>query len=538
MARIHRPERLQNATNFSRDEELSNHADLIAAMRQYAPEAWAALTDALTVKHIEGRPRAAGCYVSAFIAFTISKYFDIERFRITSTTADWLSWGFEAKPSKSTLHERFSELEGFAESIEEVVGKHLIQRAKRHDERVGRHIHVDSTEADTSAALIHDDAKCCAEGACVDQAVRSQQARRLSRMTAKDAQDERHRIDEEAPDELTDDDIEAVVEETNDLLSIKVSGHWYLSRDITAGGRAYVQKNGKAKFWFGFYNQKAICDFTRAPVAVGDYNARTQEYRIYPDMVERTIRAIGQKPESVIADRGFSVREVFEQNTKAGIASVMPPRKRHKTWRPRDLETHDRHGVPRCKHCGGETVFVRFRCDPYPCLWVKCATGTLSGVCAKEQRLSCATDWFSLTPLWQTSETYQELLASHSNMEGVHNDWRERYGVAPNTSSTRPARIGVAWQQIRSSFALFIEWFRICYREGWLGSARRNKGAAGRDEAIVGLGVRNLLQLMEERQALGLHLHYGSRAAALGLGPPEPPSEREAAKAPPNSAKS
>lgn len=530
MARIHRPERLQHATNFSRDEPLGNHLDLLDAMRQHAPEAWAALTERLTITKVEGRRRDKGCYASAFIAFTISKHSDIERFRLETTRLDWESWGFDKKPCKSTLHERFVELEAFADDIEEIAGQYLIQRAMRHDKRVARHWHGDGTESDTSAALIHDDAKCCAEGACVDAEVRKTIARRLGRMSAKDAQDKRHVSDAEAPPiegEVSSEDVEAIIKTDNKLLSIKVGGHWYLSRDTDAGGRAYDRKNGKTKFWFGFYNQKLICNFTRAPIAVGVYSASTNEFKTYPDMLERAIRTTGGvKPEAVVADKGFSVREVFELNTRQGIASVMPERKRHKDWRPRDYETHDRHGIPRCKHCGAEAVFVRFRCDRYPCLWVKCSVGTIPGVCGREQRLSCAEDWFMLTPLWQTDQTYQELLAAHNNIEGVHDDWRDRYGVAPNSSATRPARIGAAWQQLRSSFALFIEWFRICYREGWLGSARRNKGTAGRDESVVANGEKKLLALLEERMALGLHLPYGSAAAARGLGPEEPPSER------------
>lgn len=371
----------------------------------------------------------------------------------------------------------------------------------------------------------------------MDEEIRKKTARRLQRMTAQEAQDERHDADAEAPPsdgEVAPHEVEAIVKADRKLVSIKTGGHWYLTRDTDAGGRAYTRKNGRTKFWFGFYNQKGICDFVRAPVAVGVYSASTNEYKSYPDMLQRTIRALGDvTPEAMVADKGFSVADVFEQNTSLGIASVMPQRKRHQTWCPRDFETHDRHGIPRCKHCGAETVFVRFKCEPYPCLWVKCSVGTVPGKCGKEHRLRCAEDWYVLTPLWQTDETYQELLASHKNIEGVHDDWRDRYGVAPNSSGTRPGRIGAAWQQLRSSFALFIEWFRICYREGWLGSARRNNGTAGRDEGIVAKGGEFLLKLLEERQALGLHLHYGRAAAALGIGPEEPPSERPPAEGSP-----
>jgi hypothetical protein len=84
---------------------------------------------------------------------------------------------------------------------------------------------------------------------------------------------------------------------------------------------------------------------------------------------------------------------VFELNTKRDIGTVTYFRKKNGSdAEERDFLTHDRHGIPRCKHCGSPTSFVRFAAKPYPCLWVKCSRATIKGSCDKQFRVRCSTD--------------------------------------------------------------------------------------------------------------------------------------------------
>jgi hypothetical protein len=56
-----------------------------------------------------------------------------------------------------------------------------------------------------------------------------------------------------------------------------------------------------------------------------------------------------------------------------------------------DCDTHDRHGVPRCKHCGSDTAFVRFLEAPTPRIWFRCLKSK-TPACGGEQTISCAND--------------------------------------------------------------------------------------------------------------------------------------------------
>ena len=140
---------------------------------------------------------------------------------------------------------------------------------------------------------------------------------------------------------------------------------------------------------------------------------------------------------------------MFEHNTKLGVASVIPWRRQNR-YEPKphghDHLTHDRHGIPRCKHCG-----VRFN-KKTARLGFRCVRGA-TPACKKEQTLTCATDWRLLLPLWRTDPIYGELAEAHEEYEGVHQYWRSRYKVASQDSSSRPRRRCLAWQELRASGA-------------------------------------------------------------------------------------
>src|SRR5262245_46749504 len=84
-------------------------------------------------------------------------------------------------------------------------------------------------------------------------------------------------------------------------------------------------------------------------------------------------------------------------------------------------------------------------------------------------------DWRILIPLSRASELYHALRHSHQSYEHVHRHWRDRYSCAGKNLESRLKRRGLGAQQLRSDAALVIEWFRLCLRHGWLGSARRRE---------------------------------------------------------------
>lgn len=50
-----------------------------------------------------------------------------------------------------------------------------------------------------------------------------------------------------------------------------------------------------------------------------------------------------------------------------------------------------------------------------------------------------------------------------------------RYRIGPDCLALRSKRIGAAWQQLRVSAAMAIEWLRVCLRQGWLGNRGRHQ---------------------------------------------------------------
>ncbi|MBA3734378.1 MAG: transposase [Actinobacteria bacterium] len=305
--------------------------------------------------------------------------------------------------------------------------------------------------------------------------------------------------------------------------------HWYRTLDATAGFRAYMGARGARRFWHGYYNIKSIDHYTGAPLAIGIYSASKNEHTCYPDLFERLQRNIGGNPESIVADKGFSIEAVFAHNTNNGVASVIPWRKGKGRLQRQDFDTHDRHGIPRCKHCGAECEFIRFRVEKGgPRLWFRCLNqaNRTPAACARIQSITCKTDYRLLLPLWRTEPIYHELASSHSQYERVHRHWRERYLVAGDNLATRPKRRGIGCQELRAQAALLAEWLRISWREGWLGSARRNKKSPAR---YASFGVTGSRGLKKFRIKAGLRVPYGQQAALLGLGEATPPSRRVAA---------
>ena len=278
-------------------------------------------------------------------------------------------------------------------------------------------------------------------------------------------------------------------------------GHWWFSRDASAGTRSYTSGGRSKRAWHGFYNGKMIDHYTGAPLTVYVFPANTQERYAYPAMYERAGPTLARDPFAVAGDRGNSSPEVFEHNTRRGVASIFPYRRVNGSApkKPEATDEWDEHGVPRCRHCGAGGDFVRFHVDDdrgRARIWFECSMPQ-SNACDRVQTISCSKDWTRLLPVWRTEELYAAMRETHGEYERAHHFTRVRYLVGPDTLSDRPKRIGSAWQQLRSSAALFLEWLRICMRQGWVG--RGGPRAEGRPHRPR----RLLASVARRRQKLG-----------------------------------
>ncbi len=279
-----------------------------------------------------------------------------------------------------------------------------------------------------------------------------------------------------------------------------------------------------------------VCHLTGGVVPLVD-SASTQEYDLFPALFDRVRRMAGRAPQTVTGDRGFSVEKCFRHATTNGTAPVFPWRANGTQKEAPDRDTHDRHGVMRCKHCGGDMKQKRFAVEKgtgTPWLWFKCAAPCEPG-CAGEQRIRCETDWRSLVPLSRLEPVYHELMASHRAYEGVHDYWRDRYKVAADTLGLRPKIVSLNWHRLRANVACYIDWLRIAAVNEWLGSARDEK--RGKKDKEIKKGKRTMMEagvfaakkLLDRRSRDGLDLPYGPQAKALGLGEEAPPSQRPGA---------
>jgi hypothetical protein len=143
---------------------------------------------------------------------------------------------------------------------------------------------------------------------------------------------------------------------------------------------------------------------------------------------------------------------------------------------------------------------------------------------ARQQTVACEKDGRLLVPLPCTDEHYHELKESHETYEAVHDWWRDRYKVAADTLACRPKIRSMRWHQLRAHVACLIEWTLICWREGWLGSPRRNQGEATRSYQDRARRIAG--RLAGFRARVNLLAPYGERADALDLGERTPPSRR------------
>jgi hypothetical protein len=535
------PDRLLGATLFSQNDELRGSLNAVKLVKSQR-WVWDELREACNLEVNYARKREAGHWELAAIAFVASKHVDIQPFWDETTDELWRECGFASKPPYMRVWRRLRELETVCENFLTAAGA-VIQRCRQHDKRVMAHVHFDFTEDETHASLIHD---CQPDEKCAYRVAKTRSGRRRAapgssarpeRVKTGIARQDREDRNTEAPDESAEHDKESLPEKvetvqrgSRTIKRIRQHGCWYRTRDLDAGIRAYMGERGAKRFWHGYYAGKAIDHFTGGAIPSVE-NASSQEYHLFPALYDRVCAMAGDAPESAIGDKGFSIESCFEHATKHGTAPVFPWRPGGGDFKRHDKETHDRHGLMRCKYCGGQTEQVRFSAnDEKPRLWFRCITG-VTRECGKEQTISCATDWRLLVPLARTESLYHELKESHGTYEGVHDYWRDRYKVAADELGVRPKVVSRDWHRLRANVACLIDWLRIAAKAGWLGSvsAARKEGERRFRES----GQRIASRLSGMRVRMGLAQPYGPKAVELGLGQLLPPSRRPRRAPPP-----
>jgi hypothetical protein len=576
---------LDEACEFSSDRELSDPVSVIRELKKH-PQYVEPLRQA--TRHLYekkpsleygtkiGRYRMKGDFGLLYLAFVLTG--DTSRLSFWNRYASspiWQECGFDAQPDYEIMRLRFNELEHYWMGVRDM-GRLVIQQAVRHDPEIGEFWMVDSTGWQTPAGLEHcctDKARCRAllekqgkrkphkpaaasedgddsradhatdggtDGAD-DQLVsggRRGAPQRLRRAPAEAIESERHReqADLEPDPELRADSVIEPLEEDETYQYFLIDGHRYRTRDKTAGLRHY--KSGKGKSWFGGYGTPALDTKYGVALAAETFPADDQEWDHYPDLYESAIAATGKAPLAVSTDRGFGLKAFDEFNTRRGVATVRPFRQTSREKERADMRSDlvDEHGVPRCQHCGGEGDMdsaglgwyldrkheprIRFRCK---------APATPD--CKKLQSISCAEDWRLLLPLNLTQPLYHALREMHFSFERIFGHWRQRYGVFGKNASTSLRRRGVPAQRLRAQAAVFLDWFRICLRHGFLGSWRTRNTNEAQD--ITGKGKKRLGNVMRARSRRLLDLPYGTAAERVKLwrskqsGPPpgDPPPD-------------
>jgi hypothetical protein len=536
-----RPARyLPGATRFSDDEVLSDPVQVIGLLRAF-PDIHDELVQSTTVRHGDGRNRSEGVWIDAYLAFVISGIADMEKWWMKhQSSAIWQVCGFKDRqgkpwvPSFQTTYLRFVELEQFLPQLKAAATK-VIRRALENEPEAGRHIFVDGAAVQAHRRLEHccpDKAACRAAGRAARHAERVADGL-LPELRAED-------VSHEEPAEQTDLVSNALKPlekgQRYDYLLDKedgykyqwIGGHLYRCADDTVGARHYAAKKGKqkGKFFNGWNNLDASEGYFGASIAAKIDAGDRQEFHLYIELYEEIEERLGRPPEAVSGDKALSNKAVYEHNTRKGVATVVPWREPLSGIGRRHVENDivDRHGLPRCPDCGGPASVQGAGLGFYlsgrgtPRIRFRCELG-LTEQCSGVKSVNCEKEWRLLQPLNLLDPVYHQLRHRHSNREAVHLHKRTRYTVNGQDVTTRMKRMGVDWQRLRAEASIFIEWFRICLRHGFIGShSKRNQS----QPALVRATAR-LKKIGLSRLKWGLELPYGMAAQRTGWGRHGPP---------------
>jgi hypothetical protein len=532
--------RAPGATQWSDEPMLLEPVQLLRSFKAH-PQFCNELTERTRVAYEGGRKRGEGSYALLYLAFVCSGIVDIKTFRDRwASSGVWAEAGFLLwKPNYRTLWLRFTELEDYAHVFEEVARK-LIEQARRHEARIGRHLHIDGSGFTTHAKAIH----CCPDrDGCRQRRMRVPGELRKAHQEVIEAA--RHSASGEAEDESADVELGVEFLDRSDprLASIdpavRLRYQWVLQRghifrlaDRSAGIRGYKRGPRSWDYWVGGHFLAVSDDFLQLPVAVHCQSASKMEYRDYDHLYDKAEAAVGRSV-TMTVDRGFHVRSVFEHNLSKGTSTICEWRQPRAGIWPEDLECEafDRDGVPRCRHCGDVThtdgaglgLHHDQRGNSY--LLVRCE-GRHTTDCERPQRVPCSLEPRLLQPINRTHKVFWDLYQAHKNKEGMFLHFRWRYQVAGNDFAERPKRRqSVPVQQLRASAGMLLDWLRACLKHGWLASARRPLDEDGVKKRTSGRGMWRAV--IQRRDATGLWVPYGQAARDLGLAPDElAPSQR------------
>jgi hypothetical protein len=101
---------------------------------------------------------------------------------------------------------------------------------------------------------------------------------------------------------------------------------------------------------------------------------------------------------------------------------------------------------------------------------------------------------------------------------------RQEYDLFDDHLGIRAKVRDVRFHRLRANAAALVEWPRICFCEGWLGSPRRNHRQTKR--GFQERGERIAARLADMRVRMGVAAPYGAKAEQLPLGLRTPPSRR------------
>ena len=400
----------------------------------------------------------------------------------------WLECGFDHRPSYSTAHARLTELEDALPEIGEAIGK-MVRHFIQVEPRIGRHVHVDGTEAETHSTFTHDcrDDEYCAwrrEGETADDVNK----RVFGKVTADAAAKRRQQED---AGEVTDEAQEAFLDSERREYPLApgtgTATSTAFGRPRTPGSRT-IPMRGSVRTRSRTVRLRggtATTRFAPSTTSPGSPSSATSARALaprnsqYDQILQGVIRATNPPdaccrlddpdlttvealrnadvhlPEAILGDKGFGFPFIYEMNTKLGILTVTPWRKfGDGRAEPTSIVLIgrdglpflvDRHGVIHCKHCNGPTRLVEFRNakDENPRLYVRCLLpSALDSRCRKLQSVSCDLDYRMLLPIPRNDERYLAL-EGRTQFERAHHMGRVRNRASAKDPILRPKRLGL-----------------------------------------------------------------------------------------------
>jgi hypothetical protein len=557
------PEYLDRILELSDDDDLDGEA--LIRLLKLIPDVWDELAAAMRIDKQRGPRRSDLCWLTVLIHYVAGTTISLEKFYKHAPDSMWKHAGAPRRnlhslakphrPAKGLVYERLAELEPLVDQVWAAAGK-IARLIRAKDPRFGLYWVMDGTPSESHVEFEID----------LDQDMPAELRHRLeNRLPLSDLPKEirellhrssPRRVEGKAavgknspwslqrglsdqPDvDLTEEPTSNVFEVDGEFIEVESHtraktgetytrirvtdkdgrpGLWRRCRDPEAWVRVYRRKGGQVKrIWIGYYHLSVVDVLTGATLFVSVFTARRNEYLQYPVAFEGAENVLGGRPLAVSADKGFDVQAIYEFNTRRGVGSAIPLRKDQAT---RNVVGQDR-DEPRCKHCGGETVRVRF--DDAKLRVIATCARPVTDECEAQQSFSSREDWRRRGPLSRLSQTFWELDRCRANREHSHKDRRSRYIVGGNDLSSRHKRIGTAVQALRAATASLNDMTAIAYRLGLVEEYRWQQ--AFETKRHKAKAAERLANWVAQRARMTLAVPYGPQAQRLGLGPAEAPA--------------